>query len=180
MSRAKRSVGIHACAPTIAWGRDGASDPGPGVISIGTLADDLERLTQEASLRPPFILVPASMGGIVTEMFARRHPEQVAGMVFCDALNGEIYQRYLTQVTPMQVRAACLAKTAAQLGVLRLMELACAREHTESADRSISRIYRAEPMATLCAVAQGLQATTREIECCSALRTGCPAYSVSG
>src|SRR5437899_5917956 len=37
----------------------GWSDPGPSVIPVGLLADDLEHLTTQAGLRPPFILVPA-------------------------------------------------------------------------------------------------------------------------
>jgi hypothetical protein len=57
----------------------GWSDPGPDVIPAGLLADDLERLTTEAALPPPFILAPASIGAF--RRVVRAPSRQVAGLV---------------------------------------------------------------------------------------------------
>ena len=42
----------------------GWSDPGPDEISVSLLADDLRLLVERAALRSPYILVPASIGGL--------------------------------------------------------------------------------------------------------------------
>ena len=143
----------------------GWSDPGPEVISAGFLADDLERLTIQAELRPPFILAPASLGGITAEMFARRHPEKVAGLVFVDAGNSAISEFFADRVNWMELEAACLLKPAARIGALRLFDPLGLRGDTSGeAARTIWRIYRVEPMATLCGIARGLRTTARELD----------------
>ena len=142
----------------------GWSDPGPGVITAGLLADDLERLTTEAELRPPFILVAASIGGLTAELFARRHPDRVAALVFVDAGNSVIHARFAPQITRLHVESACLGKTAARLGVLRLLDpFGLRKEPSDAAAQAISRLYRVEPMSTFCAVARGFRTTTQEL-----------------
>jgi pimeloyl-ACP methyl ester carboxylesterase len=142
----------------------GWSDPGPSVISAGLLADDLERLTMQAELRPPFILVPASIGGLTVELFARRHPDKVAGLVFVDAANSVLHERFAAQITRTQVAAACLVPTAARLGVLRLIDpFGLRREQSDAAAQAIARLYRVEPMNTFCGVARGFGTTSREL-----------------
>ncbi len=142
----------------------GWSDPGPGVISAGLLADDLERLTIQADLRPPFILVPASIGGLTAELFARRHPDQVAGLVFVDAGNSAITERFAASLTWTQVASACLVKTAARLGILRLADpFDLRKQPSDTTAQTISRLYRVEPMATVCAMARGARTTMQEL-----------------
>jgi pimeloyl-ACP methyl ester carboxylesterase len=142
----------------------GWSDPGPDVVSAGMLAEDLERLTQQSELRPPFILVPASLGGLTAELFARRHPEQVAGLIFVDAGNSAIIERFAALPTRMQVFSACLVKTAARFGILRLIDpFNLRKQPSDTAAQTIARLYRAEPMATLCAVVRGAPTTMQEL-----------------
>jgi pimeloyl-ACP methyl ester carboxylesterase len=141
----------------------GWSDPGPAVIPAGWLADDLERLTTQAELRPPFILVPASLGGLTAELFARRHPEKVAGLVFVDAGNSLLLERLAARLNWLEVDAACLVKAAARIGLLRLFDpLGLRKEQSFEAAQTIARLYRVEPMTTLCGVARGFQMTTQE------------------
>lgn len=45
---------------------------------------ELDQLIAAARLRPPFILVGHSYGGMLVRAFAVRHPDQVAGMVLVD------------------------------------------------------------------------------------------------
>jgi pimeloyl-ACP methyl ester carboxylesterase len=142
----------------------GWSDPGPATISIGQLTDDLERLTRQAEIRPPYILVPASIGGLTAELFARRHPDRVAGLVFVDAGNSIIEERVAKRLNCLEVEAACLIKTSARIGVLRLFDpLGLRKEHSFEAEQTMARLYRTEPMTTLCGVARGFRMTTEEL-----------------
>jgi pimeloyl-ACP methyl ester carboxylesterase len=153
----------------------GWSDPGPAVISVGRLTDDLERLMTQAELRPPFILVPASLGGLTAELFARRHPDQIAGLVFVDAGNSLIEERVAGRLNWLEVEAACLVKTAARIGVLRLFDpFGLRKEGAGPAAQTLARLYRAEPMATLCGVVRGFRMTTRELTSAAPLAPAIP------
>src|SRR4029077_235565 len=94
---------------------------GPGGISAGLLADDLQHLLDRAAIRSPYILVPASIGGLTVELFARRHPERVAGLVFVDAADRQMLERVIAIVGDVgtEVDRVCLVRIAARLGILR-------------------------------------------------------------
>lgn len=142
----------------------GWSDPGPGAISAGLLADDLRLLLDRAGLHPPYILVPASIGGLTAEMFARRYPEQVVGLVFVDAADSGMLERAASILTSVEIEAACLARIAARLGVLRLIDpLRLRQQRPGTAARTIAITYRAEPMATICALLRGIRKSAQEL-----------------
>jgi pimeloyl-ACP methyl ester carboxylesterase len=65
------------------------SDRGPTDDSIEQIMDDLNLLLRKASIRPPYILVGASLGCIYARAYQRRFPEQVAGLVFVDGTHDE-------------------------------------------------------------------------------------------
>ena len=139
----------------------GWSDPGPAIVSAGLLTDDLEHLLQRANLNPPYILVPASIGGLTAELFARRHPEQIAGLVFVDAASSGMVERFASEVTWTRTQAVCLATLAARVGLLRLIDPFGFRRQVEAA-QDIARLYRVEPMATLCGIVGALPQTLQE------------------
>ena len=140
----------------------GWSDPGPAVISIGLLAGDLERLLERAVTPAPYIIEAASMGGLVAELFARRHPERVAGLVFVDAGHSTALEYVAGRVTPTMTAAAALLPAAARLGLLRLIDPLGLRRQSGDAAEAIWRIYRAAPMATVSGLARGLPISLRE------------------
>jgi pimeloyl-ACP methyl ester carboxylesterase len=65
------------------------SDPGPIMDMVDEINGDLRLALQTAKIRPPYVLVGASMGGAYIRAYQRRNPEQVAGMVFVDATADE-------------------------------------------------------------------------------------------
>jgi pimeloyl-ACP methyl ester carboxylesterase len=163
-SLAREEISAHTRVCSYDRAGMGWSDPGPSVISAGLLADDLERLIARSELTPPFILVPASLGGLTAELFARRHRDQVAGLIFVDAGNSEILKRAVEKINWMEIEGVCLLKTAARFGVLRLLDpLRLQNQSPHNAAQAISRVYRVEPMSTLCGVARGIRMTAEEL-----------------
>lgn len=72
---------------TFAYDRPGTgrSDPWPGEQSGTTIVETLRDALEEAGLRPPYILVGHSLGGLYANLFARIHPDEVAGVVLVDS-----------------------------------------------------------------------------------------------
>ncbi|RUT31735.1 alpha/beta hydrolase [Paenibacillus zeisoli] len=62
-------------------GSDKPSSPQDGQ----TIVTSLRQLLQEIGVRPPYILVGHSLGGLYANLFARQHPEDIAGVVLLDS-----------------------------------------------------------------------------------------------
>ena len=67
----------------------GRSDRGPLPRTAGRLADELHTLLLNSGEPPPYILVGHSFGGLVTRIFAARHPDITAGLVLVDPAHPE-------------------------------------------------------------------------------------------
>jgi pimeloyl-ACP methyl ester carboxylesterase len=65
------------------------SDPGPITDMVDEISGDLRLVLQTAEIKPPYVLVGASMGGAYIRAYQRRNPGQVVGMVFVDATADE-------------------------------------------------------------------------------------------
>ncbi|MGH8397012.1 MAG: alpha/beta hydrolase [Gammaproteobacteria bacterium] len=62
----------------------GFSDPEQRPGTSSNIVDDLHRLLSAASIKPPYILVGHSYGGMNVRLYADLHPDEVAGMVLVD------------------------------------------------------------------------------------------------
>lgn len=62
----------------------GFSDPGKRPGSSANIVDDLHRLLVRAHVRPPYVLVGHSYGGMNIKLYADIYPSEVIGMVFVD------------------------------------------------------------------------------------------------
>jgi pimeloyl-ACP methyl ester carboxylesterase len=146
------------------------------------LVDDLERVLARAAIRPPYVLVSSSIGGLTTELFARRHPDRVAGLVFLDAANSDTLARAAWLVTPINIDIVCSARWAARLGVLRLVDPFHLRRQlpAEDAARSIAQLYTVDRMAALCSIARGLQTAMQELKGAPTLASAVPLTVLSG
>ena len=158
----------------------GWSDPGPSAISAGMLADDLRRLTDAAHLRSPVILVSASIGGLTAELFARRYPDRVAGLVFLDAANSELLiARVSDRAAHPLARAGCGAvRAAGAVGLVRLLDPWHLRDDARAA-RSAALMYGAKPWVMLCAMVRGVDVTIREFGDAAPLRRELPVTALS-
>lgn len=67
----------------------GWSNPGQTPRSSAQINRELESLLQALDLKPPFLLVGHSIGGLYLQHFARLHPGWVVGMVLVDPLTLE-------------------------------------------------------------------------------------------
>ena len=63
-------------------GESGSAD---GPLTARTSARDLGRLLVAADIEPPYVLLGASFGGLVAEVYAADHPADVVGMLLLDA-----------------------------------------------------------------------------------------------
>lgn len=62
----------------------GWSDLGPMPRSAERIVEELHLLLERAAIKPPYVLVGHSFGGLTMPLFAARFPEEVAGMVLVD------------------------------------------------------------------------------------------------
>lgn len=62
----------------------GFSDPATRPGTSANIVDDLHRLLEVAGIKPPYILVGHSFGGMNVRLYADDYPAEVAGMVLVD------------------------------------------------------------------------------------------------
>jgi pimeloyl-ACP methyl ester carboxylesterase len=162
--RARAAIAAEARVCSYDRAGMGWSDPGSPVLSAGDLAADLDRLLARAGIQPPVIVVASSIGGLTAELFARRHPDEVAGLVMLDAANSVLLDRleatYSSAAKRAATMAACLPKIAARFGLLRIGDPMHLR--AQRANQSIALLYRPEPMDTTCAMVRGARRTLDE------------------
>jgi pimeloyl-ACP methyl ester carboxylesterase len=174
--KAREEIAAHAQVCSYDRVGTGWSDPGPPVITAGTLVTDLERLLAGAAIPPPYLFVASSIGGLPAELYTRRHPDLVSGLVMLDAANSDGANRAAVQVTGTRIALLCSAKWAARFGVLRLADPFRLRGQSpaDEASRSIAQLYTVERMASVCAMASGLRASVAELNAAPALRSDLP------
>ena len=73
---------------------NGRSQLGPGDHSAHTCATELHALLTHLALKPPYILVGRSYGGILVRLYASLYPNEVAGMVLVDATHEQQVRRW--------------------------------------------------------------------------------------
>jgi pimeloyl-ACP methyl ester carboxylesterase len=77
---------VAAFARTVSYDRAGLgqSDLGPKPRSAKQIATELHVALDKAGVKPPYVLVGHSFGGIYVRVFADMYPSEVAGMVLID------------------------------------------------------------------------------------------------
>lgn len=75
------------CARTFAYNRAGYEGSGlaAGMRDAHTVVTELRAELRERGLKPPYVLVGHSLGGLYMQYFARTYAEEVAGLVLVDS-----------------------------------------------------------------------------------------------
>jgi pimeloyl-ACP methyl ester carboxylesterase len=67
----------------------GFSSPCRSARTPANIVSELHEMLRQANIKPPFILVGHSFGGLVVRRYALRYPEEVAGVVLVDPMRCE-------------------------------------------------------------------------------------------
>jgi pimeloyl-ACP methyl ester carboxylesterase len=174
-SDARTEIAAHTRVCSYDRAGTGWSDLDLEAVSVGVLADDLHVLLERANVPPPYVLVPSSIGGLTVELFARRHPEQVAGLVFLDAANSEALVRRAPDVGFLARTGACALPVLARIGALRTLDPWKLRPDA----RAMALMYRTQRWQMFCAFARGVPQTIEEFESAPALPADVPLVVLS-
>jgi pimeloyl-ACP methyl ester carboxylesterase len=104
----------------------GWSDAGPMPRTAGRIADELRTLLDRGGVRPPFLLVGHSFGGLVVQIFAQRFRSETAGMVLVDPAHAEDWVRPAPKEQVLIDRGVRLCRygvIAARIGLARLVTM---------------------------------------------------------
>jgi pimeloyl-ACP methyl ester carboxylesterase len=85
----------------------------PGISDADDSIADLRRRLARAGVKPPYVLVGHSYGGVLARVFAQAEPEQTAGLVLVDTMgrDGRARQLAVWPATQAPERRAGLAAT---------------------------------------------------------------------
>ena len=104
----------------------GQSEHADGVRTSQASVDDLHVLLTELKLRKPYVLVGASMGGIIVRIFAQRYPDESAGIVLLDSTPEDLVARYSAVLTSEQLIQTFAGKNIEQIDVKKSLSEALA------------------------------------------------------
>ncbi|MBI3803223.1 MAG: alpha/beta hydrolase [Nitrospirae bacterium] len=152
----------------------GWSDPYAGRLSVEALMEDLRALLHQERIGPPYILVGGSAGGLIIELFARRHPDEVAGLVMIDALDEAVLDR-LPHAGAYLMRRISIAGIGARLGLLRYLDPFGLRKFPGIAGNIRSALtYRPAPWAAARSFLQSLKTSAAQLHAAPPLREDLP------
>lgn len=67
----------------------GSSTEAPGPRDGDAVTEELRRNLRDLGIAPPYVLVGHSLGGLYMQLYARRYPQEVAGLVLVDSTHPE-------------------------------------------------------------------------------------------
>ena len=88
----QRGVGGVTSATTYDRAGYGWSDPAPGPVDASTTCERLRAVLDAAGIAPPFVLVGHSFASYILQVYACRHPGEIAGMVLVDPITHDDWQ----------------------------------------------------------------------------------------
>ncbi|HEX4824027.1 MAG TPA: alpha/beta fold hydrolase [Candidatus Polarisedimenticolaceae bacterium] len=72
----------------------GRSEPGPHDFTLHAAVAELHALLARLQVKPPYVLVGASFGGLIVRLYTSEYPAEVAGLVLIDATHEQQVQRW--------------------------------------------------------------------------------------
>jgi pimeloyl-ACP methyl ester carboxylesterase len=109
---------VAAFAQTVSYDRAGIgqSDLGPKPRSAKQIATELHTALEKSGVKPPYVMVGHSFGGIYVRVFADMYPKEVVGMVLIDP-SQESFNDWLIKNYPDRVKAGASNIAKASEGV---------------------------------------------------------------
>jgi len=79
--------GVSRFAHAFVYSRSGygSSESRPGMRSAEIAVEELREVLRARNLKPPYVLVGHSLGGLYMQYYARNYPNEVAGLVLVDS-----------------------------------------------------------------------------------------------
>lgn len=98
---------VAAFTQTVSYDRAGLgqSDLGPKPRSAKQIATELRAALQKSGVKPPYVMVGHSFGGIFVRVFADMYPKEVVGIVLIDP-SQESFNDWLRKNHPDRLKAA--------------------------------------------------------------------------
>jgi pimeloyl-ACP methyl ester carboxylesterase len=103
---------IARVAPVIAYDRRGIGGSAPDTVkpTLRRVAQSLHALLQKLNVGPPYILIGHSWGGFLTRAYFDQYDQEVAGLIFLDAMNpGLLTREDRAKKAPPEERETVLA-----------------------------------------------------------------------
>jgi pimeloyl-ACP methyl ester carboxylesterase len=81
------------------------SDPAPTPRTARDMVADLHNLLAKAHEGGPYVLVGFSFGGLITQLYASTHPDDVAGLVLVESNHPDEVEQFEAKLTKAQIAA---------------------------------------------------------------------------
>ncbi len=140
---------IASQATTVSYDRAGYgwSNAGSFPRTVAQAVTELRGLLERLALRPPYVLVGHSYGGLMMAYFAKKYPEEVAGVILLDAvpLDNARFQKELPPAVFKngvdKTRMLGLYRILSKLGLFRRFNLAAKLSLPEWVKRPLLENY---------------------------------------
>ena len=93
------------------------SEPAPPPRTARHMVDDLHALLEAGKVKPPYVLVGFSFGGLVSQLDASTHPDDIVGLVLVESNHPDEVEQFEAELTPAQIKADRQAANANEEGV---------------------------------------------------------------
>lgn len=117
----------------------GRSDPPTEPQTGEVIVAGVRSLLAQAGVAPPYVLVGHSLGGLHAELFARRHPDEVAGLVLVEAASPD------EALDPPRLGPMARAVSAVMAGIDRLRGRPRGLDEIDSVAETVRQIQTAPP-----------------------------------
>ena len=82
----------------------GSSEAAPTPRTVSDMVKDLHALADSGKLKPPYVLVGFSFGGLVSQLYASTYPDDVAGLVLVESNHPDENDQFEAELTPAQIK----------------------------------------------------------------------------
>ncbi len=79
------------------------SEPTPPPRTARDMVDDLHTLLEAGEVKPPYVLVGFSFGGLVSQLYTSTHPGDVAGLVLVESNHPDEVEEFEAELTKAQI-----------------------------------------------------------------------------